>query len=241
MKNAWMLLCVAGVSACTEPVPAQPMGPSLEVVDDGPALPIDHVPVDGIGGGAGGGGGVSEDGGVYQPSASPQRLSVAQLQDSMEVVLGGKTWMVGSTNGFQSRRLTLGQPDFINNTDENLETSALYMKFMSDAARDGCKRAADADAALAAGARVLNRFSGLTDTVSTNAAGIDANLRYLKLRFHGVKVAEGDAASIAGLRGLFTAAVSGAAGTGAVDAADVKEGWRAVCVALLTAPEYHLY
>jgi hypothetical protein len=167
---------------------------------------------------------------------------VRQLAQSLPVVLGGNTWMVGSTNGFNARGATLGEPDYIGVVDENLEASTLYQKFMGDMARDGCTRTANADAALAASSRVLMRFVALTDSTTNNAAAVDTNLRYLKLRFHGVKVAATDTTSIAGLRTVFTDAVRGAQGTAATPtAAHVKEGWRAVCVALLTAPEYHLY
>jgi hypothetical protein len=148
---------------------------------------------------------------------------------------------VGSNNGFTARSATLGEPDYINVVDENLEASSLYQKFMGDMARDGCTRTANADAALAQNARVLMRFVALNDTLTTNAAGVNENLRYLKLRFHGVKVAPTDTTTLADLRTVFDTAVRGAAGTSTPTAAHVKEGWRAVCVSLLTAPEYHLY
>lgn len=276
MRATTVALCCAFV-ACTEEVnvPAQ-TGPSLDVQDEGPVLPLDHPPVDGFGGGSGGGavamgggsgggsgGGVATGGGsgggsaggsgggsgggggavVTGPqSADIQRLTVRQLAQSMPVVLGGNTWMVGSAQGFNARSATLGEADYLGTVDENLEASTLYQKFMGDAARDGCTRTANADAALAAGSRVLMRFTGLTDTVTSNASGVDANLRYLKLRFHGVKVNATDTTSIGALRTVFTDAVRGAQGTATTASqVHVKEGWRAVCVALLTAPEYHLY
>ncbi|MCA3015787.1 MAG: hypothetical protein INH41_25655, partial [Myxococcaceae bacterium] len=82
---------------------------------------------------------------------------------------------------------------------------------------------------------------GLTDTVTSNRAAVDQNLGYLKLRFHGIKVVAGDETTLGPLRTLFDDAVKGAAGTATPTAAHVREGWRAVCVALLMAPEYHLY
>ncbi len=251
MRATTVALCCAFV-ACTENTrPPPPPGPVLEVKDEGPVLPIDHPPIDGMGGGyvavGGGSGGGSAAGGgggsvaTGLRSADIQRLTVRQLAQSLPVVLGGNTWMVGATNGFNARSATLGEADYIAIVDENLEASTLYQKFMGDAARDGCTRAANADAALAQGARVLMRTVALTDTVATNAAAVDSNLRYLKLRFHGVKVASTESASLSGLRTVFTDAVRGAAGTATPNAGHVKEGWRAVCVALLTAPEYHLY
>lgn len=253
------LSCCALV-ACSEPPPApqpQPQGPSLEVQDQGAVLPLDHPPVGGFGGGemtgggggatgggggaVGGGGGATGGGGGALTAPGVQRLSVRQLAQSLPVVLGGNTWMVGTAQGFNARSATLGEADYLGVVDENLEASALYQKFMADAARDGCTRTANADGALAQNQRVLMRFVGPSDTVATNAAGVDENLRYLKLRFHGVKVHASDLAKLAGLRTVFTSAVTGAAGAGTPTAAHVKEGWRAVCVALLTAPEYHLY
>lgn len=239
------------VAACSEPSSSPPpSGPSVTVGNPGDVLPIDHPPVVAMGGGEGGGaggggetgGGAGGGGGDGVTSAWSQRLTVRQLAGSMPVALGGNTWQVGSTNGFDARKATLGEPDYISVVDENLEPSALYLKFMGDAARDGCTRTVNADASLAQNQRVMTRFVGLGDTVATNAAGVDDNLRYLKLRFHAVKVPPGDDAPIAGLRALFDAAVKGAQGSAASPTqAHVKEGWRAVCVALLTAPEYHLY
>ena len=251
------LACALLLASCTEAVPEpQPTGPTLGLDDQGPVMPLDHPPVDGMGGGSGAGGGTGGGvtgggtgggstgggGGVATPaSAGVQRLSVRQLAQTLPVVLGGNTWQVGANNGFNTRSATLGEPDYINVVDENLEASSLYQKFMGDMARDGCTRTANADGALAQSARVLMRFVSLTDTVTSNRSGVDENLRYLKLRFHGVKVAPTDTASLDGLRTVFDAAVRGAAGTSTPTAAHVKEGWRAVCVSLLTAPEYHLY
>lgn len=287
--HALAVVLSCALVACSEEVaPPPPSGPSLDVQDEGPVLPLDHPPIDGFGGGSGGGvaagggsgsgtggaggsgggsasgggsgGGIAAGGGAGggsgggtaagggggstptgPASADTQRLTVRQLAQSLPVVLGGNTWMVGTNNGFNTRAATLGEPDYIAVVDENLEASTLYQKFMGDMARDGCTRTANADAALAANARVLMRFVSLTDTATSNAAAVDTNLRYLKLRFHGVKVATTDTTSIAGLRTVFTDAVRGAAGTATPTAAHVREGWRAVCVALLTAPEYHLY
>lgn len=252
--RSWLVAALF-FAACTEapqPTPPGPTGPSLGVSDQGAVLPLDPPPVDGFGGGSGAGGGTggglgggtgggATGGGSAQLSADAQRLSIRQLAQSLPVVLGGNTWMVGGTNGFNARSATLGEADYINVVDESLEASSLYQKFMGDMARDGCTRTANADGALAQNQRVLMRFVALNDTVTSNASGVDQNLRYLKLRFHGVKVADSDVTSIAGLRTVFDAAVRGAAGTQTPTAAHVKEGWRAVCVALLTAPEYHLY
>src|SRR5690606_638507 len=95
---------------------------------------------------------------------------------------------------------------------------------------------------VAAQDRALYRFVDVLDTVETSPAGVDQNLRYLKLRFHGVRVPDDDAQGIAPLRTLFARGVEAARGTqSALTEAHVREGWRLVCVALMTAPEFHIY
>ena len=240
MKRLSLCLAAVMIAALTgcEQTPASGGNtpPKLTTTDDGTTLPIDHPPVDfGTGGGAAGGGAAST------LEMGTRRLSIQQAASSLPIVLGGSTWQLGTVNGFTSRAASLGAPDYISITDENFEPSPLYVKFMSDAARDGCTRAGTADAALAQNQRVLTRFAGPTDTVASKKTAIDANLRYLKLRFHGVKVADADDAPIALYRKTFDDAVKAAAGTSTPSAANVAEGWRVVCVALLTSPEYHLY
>lgn len=250
--NRLVSVCLVVVlGACSQGVvqPPAPVvkDPSLVVTENGPALPFDHPAILGggsAGGGGAGGGGVTGGGGAVMTgpaSAGSQRLSVRQLAQSMTIALGGSTWMVGSANGFDSRSRTLGEPDYIGVVDENLEPSSLFLKFMDDAAKDACTRAVNADQTKAANQRVLYKAVSLTDTVASNRAAIDQNLAYLKLRFHGIKVPVTEEATLAPLRKLFDDAVKGAAGTATPTAAHVKEGWRAVCVGLLMAPEYHLY
>jgi hypothetical protein len=228
MRTALAVALVA-LASCTTGSDSKP---KVSVTDEGPVMPLDHPPLDGTGGGTGS---------VTAKSAWSQRLTNRQEAASMAIALGGNTWMVGSTVGFDARKATLGEPDYVTVVDENLEPSSLFLKFMGDGARDGCTRTLTADATAAANARVVMRLVGLTDTVTSNKANVDANLRYLKLRFHGVKVADADDAPIASLRKLFDDTVKAAAGTSTPTAANVKEGWRTVCVALLQAPEYHLY
>ncbi len=240
-KSAWVLLLAVG--ACSAPVaPPRDLNPSVKVGGDEPVMPLDHPPIGGVGGGTGGSGGGGGGAGPGAKSGGTQRLSVKQLRSSLPVLLGGETWKIGAANGFDTRSVTLGEPDYIAVVDENLEPSPLYVKFMQDMARDACNRAMAADVANAVMAnRSIEKFVALTDTVATNKPGVDANLRYLRLAFHGMKVDAADDQPIASLRKLFDDTVKAAKGTGTVTQAHVTEGWRTVCVALLTAPEYHLY
>jgi hypothetical protein len=235
MKRALpLLLAIAALAACSSGAPSETSGPSLTETPEMPSPPTDHPPIDP----------------AKKPvtSAVVQRVSVAQLRGAFPVILGkdvnGKdiTWMSGSTPALDKMADVLGEADYAFVTQDNRDPSALYLKFMDDAARDVCGRALTADAARPKAAdRVLLRYVGPTDTETTNAAGVSQNLGYLVLRFHGIKVKEGDTARTAPLSKLFTDSVTAAAAGKPVTAAEVTEGWRAVCVALITAPEFHLY
>jgi hypothetical protein len=129
---------------------------------------------------------------------------------------------------------TLGKPDYITTTSEPAEPTALYVKFMDDMARNVCDQIIAADATKAnAEDRTLLRFVDLLEY--EDAASINTNLRYLKLRFHAEKVADTDDATVAPLKKVFDTAAAEAKGQPA------RGGWRAVCVALFLSPEFHLY
>ena len=252
MKRFLAMNVMLVLAACAQKPGGSSDQPTLSTTPGGAALPIDHPPLDGSGGtgGGGGSGGTGGTGGSGYVSGGARRLSLQQLRASLPVVLGnnvvtdaGITWNAGIYNLFDANAAALGEPDFLNTVDENLEPSPLYLKFMGDAARAACNTALTSDYARpTAASRAILRFASTTDTVATNANAVNANLRYLKLRFHGIKVADTDVDSIASYRQLFIDGVTTAAnGAASPTAAHVKEGWRVVCVALLTAPEYHIY
>jgi hypothetical protein len=200
----------------------------VEVGAPAPVLPLDHPPVvDPLAGTA---------------SAGTRRLSVAQLRESLPVVLRGHTWKVGNANGFDARSGTLGVPDYVSSVEENLEATPLYLKFMGDMARDACNRAVTADAAQADPAqRAVLRFVEPQETLSSSPGKVNDNLRYLRLAFLGLRADSPDDPAVVQLRGLFDQSVKAAASGGTPTRAHVLEGWRTVCVALLTSPEFHLY
>jgi len=111
---------------------------------------------------------------------------------------------------------------------------------MDDAARDVCGKILTAEFS-AKPPKTLYRFVERGDTYEKNPTGVDANLRYLKLRYHGVRVADDDVEGIARLRSLFTRGVDAARGSNQATEAHVREGWRLVCVALMTSAEFHIY
>lgn len=201
----------------------------VDVSHGGDALPADHPPLD--------------SSQLPIRSARTQRLSVAQLRGTFPAAMGKDAdgqdivWMLYSYPGLEKLSDVLGEADYANRTSDNLEISPLYLKFMDAAARDVCGKALDADLKKSdPKTRVLLRYVDPTDDVDTNPDGVNANLRYLKLRMHGVKIAADDTASLDQLRKLFADATAAT-----VSDSPPLEGWRTVCVGLLTAPEFHLY
>ncbi len=247
-RHCALAACAAsalGLAGCeqlpsTNGPPAGSTGPTVEVAPPTPVLPIDHPPLE-------------EPPSEGPPSAQVRRLTVPQVRSSLVTVLGNDvngvpiSWMTSSTqSGFDRYGGALGTADFLNITEDAVEPSALYAKFMGDAARDACNRALAADNVKADMAeRVMTRFVERTDTVAKNPEGIDRNLRYLKLRFHGVMIPETDPQAserVAALRTLFDTVVKKASNNAANPTqTQVRVGWHAVCVALLTDPEFHLY
>lgn len=163
------------------------------------------------------------------------RLSTEQLRLSLPIVAGTTAsgapigWTLPGNKsdvdalGDDGLAATLGKPDYVQVMTEDLSPSSLYVKLMDDMARDVCAKMGAADAVRQGEDRVLTRF------VSADAASIAVNLRYLKLRFLGERVADDD--PVSDLAAVYEAASK----------KSDSEGWAAVCVALLTAPAFHLY
>jgi len=175
------------------------------------------------------------------PSAIPvterstRRVTVDQLRRSLPALFGGETWTYeGTGNGRDARTYqlldtlsrTLGEADYNEVTTPNVDPSPLFQKFMEDLAAQLCAKglARDADGG-----------SDVEKLIVPYPTDVDANLRFLRLKFHGIYVsedAETDTDGLDDLRGLYEAIE---ADTGANDA------WLGVCIAMVTAPEFLAY
>jgi hypothetical protein len=200
---------------------------------EAPALPLDHPPV---------------DMGEEKPAPrGAQRMNLEQLRASFDTALGPRpdggsfAWMYGSRTGLDSFSRALGEADFITTVEDDLDSSPLYLKFMDDAARASCNSAISSDNAESApNRRSLIRHVSFGQTVETHPEEVDANLRDLLLRFHGRRVPAGSP-ELEPIRALFSETFAGAREAGRSQIAATQDAWRAVCVTLLTAPEFHLY
>ncbi len=165
-------------------------------------------------------------------------MTVEQLARSIPVVTDGLRWVEdfgdGPTDMLAVLAPTLGAPDYIRVTEENLEPTLIVAKFMADASHRICVQWVARDEALPAAERSLVTHGAAWQ--SQDPADVQANVRALLLRMFSRYVAPDDAAAVAPLAELFRTA----AATAAPDRA-AQDGWLAVCIALMTDPEFILY
>lgn len=163
-----------------------------------------------------------------------RRLDIAQLDASIRVATGGVGWTEFDTNGneinlFDELGPTLGVPDWIERTTEDLTPSLVFTKFLGDAARDVCSTTVGRELALPNNPRVILRYADETQTWDDAPGAVEENLSYLLLRFHGRRVAPGDGA-LEPWTWLFRSTLH----TGAAPA----QAWTGICIALMTHPDF---
>ena len=154
----------------------------------------------------------------------PRRLRVDQLRRSIPMLLDGITWTDAAGNDqFNTMVATLGEADYDERYDDETEPSPLFAKFMDDMAGQVCSKAIARDGQQPDGEqRILIPYPN----------DILQNLRFLRLKLHGIHVPADSTTGLLELRGLYRAVQ---AETGALD------GWNAVCIAMITAPEFMTY
>lgn len=196
-------------------------------------------------GGGGGAGGEGGQGGGMEPEPEPEarldraagRMSIEQLARSIPVITDGLRWTedfgAGEVDMLEVLSGTLGAPDYLRITEENLEPTLIIAKFLQDASQRICLRWVDRDRALPAADRSLVTHE---DWASTDEAPVRENLRRLQLRFYARHIADPADPGLDPLYRLFLDASS----TAPADRA-ARDGWLAVCIAMMTDPEFVLY
>ncbi len=164
------------------------------------------------------------------PGKATRRLTIMQLENSIPRLFGGDTWTFTNQQGqtfqlFEALGPTLGEADYVRTTSHNVEPTALFSKFMDDMASDLCAKAIARDATNPPVAeRLVVRYP----------ENVDQNLRFMLLKFHNVYVPPESTADLEELRRLYEVVVADAAHS-------ESDGWFAVCVALVTSPEFMAY
>jgi hypothetical protein len=159
-----------------------------------------------------------------------RRLTVDHLRRAIPDLFGGETWRLrrGGTDYslIDSLSSTLGEADYNEITTSLTAPSPLFQKFMDDMAGQMCSKAVQSDLQTATEThRLVLRFPD----------DLDSNLRFLRLKFHGIHVPEDADPTTDGLddlRRLFSDIAS---------SEDEQSAWIGVCMAMVTAPEFLAY
>ncbi|MEE2755609.1 MAG: hypothetical protein VYA30_03055 [Myxococcota bacterium] len=166
---------------------------------------------------------------VVEPGRSRRRMNLDQLEAAFLRVSGSLNW-TERRNGndvslFQTLSATLGKPDFIQVTNEALEPTALFQKFLDDAARQVCQKMIARDSARGEENPILlfDRQSDMT---------INGHLSNLVRRFHN-RLLDDSSNDLAQWR-WFVESLRHVAET-------EEQTWHAVCVALFTHPDFYSY
>ncbi|MFT5434345.1 MAG: hypothetical protein ACI9OJ_005058 [Myxococcota bacterium] len=166
------------------------------------------------------------------PSRERRRMDIDQLNATLLQVSGGHTWTIGNKNQFVELARTLGKPDYLDLTNEDLEASALFAKFLDDASRSVCSVMVDSDLASSATDPVLMIHADADDTLDTNSSAIALNIQTLVLRFHGRRI-ELDGPQMETWRWLWTSAEH--------VSQDPVAAWMTVCIGLINHPDFFTY
>ena len=227
LAGAVLLVVACGAdSGSSEPAPPpeppapaapdpDPVGVSLTAHGEAHLLPIPPGPDEGLRG--------------------RRRMDIDQLDASIQRVTGGIAWTesgAGSRNMFEELSSTLGKPNYIDSTQEDLSVSLLFEKFLGDAGRSVCAELVVREQAVAASERVLMVEVDPETTATEDAAAVEANLRYLLLRYHGEELPSGDS-RLTPWTWLFESAVH--------VSGNPVAGWQTVCVGLITHPDFFSY
>jgi hypothetical protein len=162
-----------------------------------------------------------------------RRMDLDQLQAAISTATGGIYW--GMDEGeikFRSLAQTLGVPDYLDITTEDLSPNMLFQKFLGDAARNVCEQLIDRELQSAGNERIFLVHVAEGDTLESNPDGVEDNLRYLMSRFHSRQVDSGSHL-LNPWTWLFESSLH--------VTNDPPSAWRTVCVGLITHPDFYSY
>ena len=155
-----------------------------------------------------------------------RRMNLDQLDAAFRRTSAGIGWTEtrgnNEVNLFVELSATLGKPDFVQITTEDLDPSALFNKFLGDASRSICAKMVSRD----------ENTPGPGLLIPARNGDSDAHLRALVLRFHNRDLGP-ESADLAQWRFL-------------VDSLEfldrpTAERWGAVCIALFTHPDFYSF
>lgn len=209
MKRFVLAVVAVLSAACQKPVEAMPPPPPLKVLTDpSPSMPAGHPAL----------------GDLAISSRGPRRMSVDQLERSLDAI---GDLPAGSVKLPADLAVTLGRPDYKRVTEEQLQPTPLFMKFMLDLSVFYCSSLAGAEAGRPLDTKMFTRFPT-----------VDENIRYLILRFTGIEGTDADAYATK-LKAAYDTGTQALGPPGGPP--PVLPGYQAVCMSLFTSPEFLLY
>jgi hypothetical protein len=165
---------------------------------------------------------------VIEPGRARRRMNLDQLESAFQSVSGGLNWTEqqggNQVSLFRTLSATLGKPDYIQTTTEVLEPTALFQKFLDDAARQVCEKMVSRDMERPGDAILVRDEAG--------EVTVDEHLQMLLLRFHQRDLGAGSA-DLGQWRWLYDSVV--------FMTDSPAERWNTVCVALFTHPDFYTY
>ena len=179
---------------------------------------------------------------AVEPTSARQlrRVSVEQLLRMLPQVTGGIRWVEdfgqGPVDILELLAPSLGAPDYRGVTHELLEPNLLMSKFLSDGAQRVCHTWVQQDrSALGAERTLVKPYQEGLAWDDRSTAQVRYNLKRLLLRFFAFTVTQDDHPRLQALEELFNTVVA----TSPTDPSG--DAWFAVCLALMTDPEFTLY
>lgn len=169
-----------------------------------------------------------------QMSRERRRMNIDQLQASIASVTGGLSWHEEvdgvDTDLFSHLSVTLGKPDYLASTEEELVPGLLFQKFLEDASQSVCSELIALEQGRGESDRIFLVYADFDDP--PGGANVADNMRHALLRFHGRDVMADDAS----LEPWLTLHADALAVSGQPTTA-----WQVVCIALLTHPDFYSF
>jgi hypothetical protein len=179
---------------------------------------------------------------VPHPFRARQRMNVDQLKAAIAGSLGGYVWMEGQEDRLEALAPTLGRPDYVESTREDLTPSLVFVKFLEDLANDACVTIVGIEyQTTSADERTLVTLMHPNDDPYLFPDEVTATIQDLVRRFHGRNLADGSAELERWRKLLLDAHDWTFAELSSPDMPIHFLGWRDVCIVLITHPDFYTY